>query len=134
GPHHLGRGLRGGANPFPNGKRRASPRQGVAAGGAGQPHVAALVIQRTGTESFTSEKLTAYEAGYRYQPSERLFCDLTIFYNDYRDLYSPEFSGKPTLAPGPPPRLTATIEIGNRAEAQTRGLELVWNAECGMRN
>ncbi|MCP4691468.1 MAG: TonB-dependent receptor [Desulfobacterales bacterium] len=62
-------------------------------GAAANPTSRPLVIQRTGTESFTSEKLTAYEAGYRFQPSERLFCDLTIFYNDYRDLYSAELSG-----------------------------------------
>ncbi|HRD68150.1 MAG TPA: TonB-dependent receptor [Candidatus Competibacter sp.] len=44
-----------------------------------------LLIFR-GVPAFGSEKLTAYEIGYRNLPSERLSLDITVFYNDYDDL------------------------------------------------
>ena len=39
-----------------------------------------------GNPAFASEKLTAYELGYRTWPTERLSLDMTAFYNDYDDL------------------------------------------------
>jgi len=41
-----------------------------------------------GTSGFDSEKLVAYEAGYRWQASETLALDLAVFLNEYDDLYT----------------------------------------------
>ena len=48
------------------------------------PFPGLLVLQ--GNPAFGSEKLTAYELGYRVLPSEWLSLDITAFYNDYEDL------------------------------------------------
>ncbi|WP_162139906.1 TonB-dependent receptor plug domain-containing protein [Limisalsivibrio acetivorans] len=41
-----------------------------------------------GTDEFTSEKMKAYEAGFRYTPTGKLLIDTAFFYNDYYDLAS----------------------------------------------
>ncbi len=46
-----------------------------------QPHVA-------GGPNFISEKVIAYELGYRVQPNHRINLSLATFYNQYNDLYS----------------------------------------------
>ncbi|MCP4689798.1 MAG: TonB-dependent receptor [Desulfobacterales bacterium] len=86
-----------------------------------------MVMRMSGSDSFTSETITAYEAGYRFQPSERFFCDLAFFYNDYRDLYTLEPSGPLTTDPGPPPLMTLPVEFRNKGKGRTRGLELAAN-------
>lgn len=50
----------------------------------GSPLPGLVVFQ--GDPSFASEKLTAWELGYRTLPSERLSLDVTGFYHDYDDL------------------------------------------------
>jgi iron complex outermembrane receptor protein len=69
------------------------------------PHVA-------GGPNFTSEKVTAYEVGYRVQPSTRLSLSLAAFYNQYYDLYSVEAL---------PNTMTYTIQNGTRGDS--RGVE-----------
>lgn len=44
-------------------------------------------IQLLGNETFGSEELIAYEAGYRWQASHKLFMDLAVYFNDYDDIY-----------------------------------------------
>lgn len=44
------------------------------------------VFVRTGNNNADTEKLTAYELGYRIQPRDDLSFDLSTFYNDYDDL------------------------------------------------
>ena len=41
-----------------------------------------------GNEDFQSEELVAYEAGYRWQTSVDVSLDLSIFYNDYEEIYN----------------------------------------------
>ena len=43
----------------------------------------------TGNPDLSSEKLWAYELGWRIQPTPRVNVDLTVFYNDYRTLNAP---------------------------------------------
>jgi iron complex outermembrane recepter protein len=50
------------------------------------PHVLA------GGENFDSEKVLAYELGYRAHPSDRLLVSVATFYNDYDDLRSQEMT------------------------------------------
>ncbi len=45
-------------------------------------------LYMTGNEGFKSEELYAYEAGYRWQATDRLFFDATVFYNDYDRIQS----------------------------------------------
>lgn len=66
-----------------------------------------------GGPNFVSEKLLAYELGYRIQPSRFLSLSLATFYNVYNDLYSVE------VVPG-----TKTYLIQNGMEGNSQGVEL----------
>jgi iron complex outermembrane recepter protein len=73
------------------------------------PNSTALLL--TGSDSFRSENVVAYEAGYRHQFRERLSIDLAGYVNHYSDLRTQEFT------PGRP------IELANMMNARSRGLE-----------
>ncbi|ACN17575.1 putative TonB dependent receptor (outer membrane receptor family protein) [Desulforapulum autotrophicum HRM2] len=66
-----------------------------------------------GNSDFDSEELIAYEAGYRYIPSKNLSIDMTLYYNDYRDLQS--YSEASPFSP---------VYFVNSMEGQTYGLEI----------
>lgn len=66
-----------------------------------------------GGPNFVSEKLHAYEIGYRLQPSQKLSLSLATFYNHYNDLYSVE------PIPG-----TLTYLIQNGMKGNSEGVEL----------
>ncbi len=55
-------------------------------------------INVTGNNSYGSEKLTAYEIGYRGDLSSNVFIDVSAFYNDYSDLRTSEFINGSTMA------------------------------------
>ncbi|WP_423147170.1 TonB-dependent receptor plug domain-containing protein [Rubrolithibacter danxiaensis] len=69
-----------------------------------------------GGPNFQSEKVLAYEAGYRVQPSSKISLSLATFYNQYYDLYSVE------ALPG-----TLTYQIQNGAEGHSYGTEFSGN-------
>jgi iron complex outermembrane recepter protein len=73
-----------------------------------------------GNKDFKSEKLIAYELGYRAQPLESLSLDLAAFYNDYDDLRSIS-----VVAYVPP-----TTVLGNDLYGSTCGVEVsaTWKA------
>jgi iron complex outermembrane receptor protein len=60
----------------------------VVATGAVLPGSPRTFIQVLGTEDFRSERLVAYEVGYRATPDLRLSFDLAAYYNDYDRLRS----------------------------------------------
>ncbi|MES2375988.1 MAG: TonB-dependent receptor plug domain-containing protein [Bacteroidota bacterium] len=66
-----------------------------------------------GGPNFVSEKLYAYELGYRVQAGKKLSLSVATFYNDYDDLYSVE------VVPG-----TKTYLIQNGMEGNSEGIEL----------
>lgn len=66
-----------------------------------------------GGPNFTSEKVFAYEAGYRTQPTAKLSLSLATFYNRYDDVYSVEAVGS-----------TPSYQIQNGTEGQSYGVEL----------
>jgi iron complex outermembrane receptor protein len=68
-----------------------------------------------GGPDFHSEKLHAYEAGYRAKPLRTLSVSLAGFYNNYDDLYSVEPQSPPALFP---------YTIQNGAAGQSYGVEL----------
>lgn len=90
-----------------------------------------LVIR--GDEGFGSEKLVAYEAGYRVQPSEAASVDLAVFHNRYAELRSIE-AEKPFLAPAPSPHTVLPYRIDNGVEGSTQGatLALSWSATSSL--
>ena len=76
-----------------------------------------------GSENFNSEKLIAYELGYRHQFSPRASIDIASFINDYSQLR--DFSlGAFSLNPGPPSQLTLPASANNKASALNYGFEI----------
>jgi len=76
---------------------------------APQPPTAVSV---RGGPDFVSEKLMAYEAGYRLQPNSKSTFSLSTFYNRYSDIYSLE------ALPG-----TLTYRQQNGTEGESWGIE-----------
>lgn len=69
-----------------------------------------------GNKDFDSEEVVAYEAGYRWQASNRLSFDVALFYNDYSELYNLEPVYKPT---------GVDFTFGNGSDGESYGLEFV---------
>ncbi|MBY0483605.1 MAG: TonB-dependent receptor [Nitrosomonas sp.] len=82
-----------------------------------------ILAQAMGSSNFTSEKMLAYELGYRHQFSPHASVDMATFYNDYSQLrsFSPGF---PLFQPGLPPHFTLPIGFNNNASGQTYGAEI----------
>jgi iron complex outermembrane receptor protein len=68
-----------------------------------------------GSPDFESEKLRAYEVGYRVQPREQLSVSLSGFYNDYNDIRSEEEVNPPASYP---------LVFGNGQKGESYGAEL----------
>ena len=75
-----------------------------------------VVLEIAGTPDFQSEKLMAYEAGYRVRPCDKASFDLAGYYNVYDDLRSIELAGIPV-----PPFVPA--RLGNGLYGETYGFE-----------
>jgi len=69
----------------------------------------------TGGPNFDSEKVWAYELGYRVRPHERVALSVAGFFNDYDDIRSLE------------PITTNSFAIQNKNRAETWGMELSGN-------
>ncbi len=67
----------------------------------------------TGGPDFTSEKLVAYELGYRAQPSARFWYSVSTYFNVYDDLRTVEATG-PAVFP---------LEVRNGMHGETYGME-----------
>jgi iron complex outermembrane recepter protein len=63
-----------------------------------------------GGTNFTSEKVIAYEIGYRVRPTQKLSLSLATFFNQYDDLRSAETNG-------------TSLVVGNGLESQSWGAE-----------
>ncbi|BAO44105.1 TonB-dependent receptor plug domain-containing protein [Thiolapillus brandeum] len=75
------------------------------------------VVHSLGNENFDSEKMLAYELGYRTHPRENISLDLALFYNDYDDLRSFEAVQ--------PQDLLSDVTFDNKLSSNSYGLELV---------
>lgn len=73
-----------------------------------------------GGPNFISEKVVAYEVGYRLQAGDNTFVSIAGFYNRYQDLYSVDSL-----------RDTRTYQIQNNTEGTSRGLEFSGRASIG---
>src|SRR5688572_28830661 len=66
-----------------------------------------------GNDDLDAERLTAYELGYRVQPTTQVSFDLAGFYNDYDEMI--------TFEPGTPFMSGGTVIIPMTAENATEG-------------
>ena len=73
------------------------------------------VLRAYGNDDFKSEKLLAYELGYRFHPRENLSFDLATFYNEYNDLQNYEQQA---------PSYLSNVTFDNNISARSYGLEL----------
>jgi iron complex outermembrane recepter protein len=87
-----------------------------------------IEVDFTNNPNLDSEKLTAYEMGYRFQPRNDLSFDLSAYYNFYRDIRTVE-PGNPYAVMTPVPHLVVPYKWGNLATARTHGVELAANWE-----
>ncbi len=83
-----------------------------------------LIFQSRGSENFKSEELLAFELGYRIQPNEKLFFDVTGFVNQYDNLSATE-TGTAFTATEPAPTHTIVPSIlDNNMTGEAYGIEL----------
>ena len=93
------------------------------------PPFSGVVTTFIGDRNYESEELLAYELGYRFVPESHLSLDMSIFYNDYDNLRSPE---EETIEPrdlmGQYPYLEQPVRFDNELKGKAYGLELaaVW--------
>lgn len=87
------------------------------------PAVANITI--VGNDSYGSERLLAYELGYRGQWSDRLYVDMSLYYNDYSRLRTQEPRGAVVEFDGSTVRVELPFYIDNLAEGEGYGFE-VW--------
>jgi iron complex outermembrane receptor protein len=81
-------------------------------------------VRGFGTADPESEKLTAYELGYRAELTRTFAVDFAAYYNRYSQLSELIPGGAPTLQPTPPPHLLAPVFNMQPMEAETYGFEL----------
>ncbi|WMJ09526.1 TonB-dependent siderophore receptor [Nitrosomonas sp. sh817] len=81
-----------------------------------------VLAQLMGSSNFKSEKLIAYEMGYRHQFSPQASIDISGFYNDYSQLRDLSI-GSPLFHTSFPPHLILPIGLTNKASGQTYGVE-----------
>jgi iron complex outermembrane receptor protein len=84
-----------------------------------------VAVELTPSPNFDSEKLIAYELGYRRQWSDSVIMDVAVFYNDYDSLST--LSLLPPLVAFNPLHLILPIGITNLTTAKTDGVEAVFN-------
>jgi iron complex outermembrane receptor protein len=82
------------------------------------------MIRLYSNPELTSEKLLAYEIGYRVEPTSRLSFDLAAFYNDYQDLIVSD-PGPPRLQFTTSPYLVVPFTYVNRPPGHTYGAEVL---------
>jgi iron complex outermembrane receptor protein len=89
----------------------------------------AILASVFGNPALPSETLLANEAGYRFQPVERLSFDVAAFYNQYRHLLR-SATGNPVLDPVPVPHLVVPVrlESGNRSNWSGLEVSAQWTA------
>ncbi|WP_245738773.1 TonB-dependent receptor plug domain-containing protein [Nitrosomonas marina] len=81
-----------------------------------------ILLTLQGNSSFNSEKLIAYELGYRHQFSPQASIDIAGFINDYSQLRDLSF-GALTFSTGLPQQFILPATVNNQASALTYGFE-----------
>jgi iron complex outermembrane receptor protein len=82
--------------------------------------------------AFRSEQLNGYELGYRRLAGQKLYVDISSFYNHYGDLFSEDLVGPEVTETNPAPtHLLIPAQFGNGLVASTTGVEVAseWRLE-----
>jgi len=82
-----------------------------------------LRVEVYGHDDFTSERVVAYELGYRTALSQHLTFDLAMFYNDYSNLRVRQ-NGTPVPEPPTYTNLVLNYPLSNDAHGHSYGAEL----------
>jgi len=79
-----------------------------------------------GVNSFRSEVLWAYEAGYRYFPNKKFKLDISVYVNNYSNLttITPYNKGVPLLVHEPVDHFESHIFISNALKGEVYGVEV----------
>lgn len=76
-------------------------------------------------KNFESERLIAYELGYRVQATDQFSLDIAAFYNHYSNLLSAEIVGPAFLEVSPPPlKFVLPLVFANKLRGNVQGLEI----------
>jgi len=88
-----------------------------------------IITRLWGNDDFGSEKLTAYELGYRVRPLESLSVDVAAFFNDYKELRTFEV-GTPFFVFVPSVHVVTPLVVGNKINVHNYGAEVAvdWQA------
>ena len=81
-----------------------------------------LFLVVVGNRDFAAETVRALEAGYRFGAGQRLFADVSVFYNTYADLADAAV-GLPVAVDGPAPYLEMPLRTINGIGGHTYGIE-----------
>jgi iron complex outermembrane receptor protein len=91
------------------------------------PQGTPVIIALFGNPAFQSERVTAYELGYRAQPGKRLSLDVATFYNVYDRLRTSE-PGTPFFETDPlPAHVVSPLVYQNLMRGETYGAEASLN-------
>nr|MCH9638427.1 TonB-dependent receptor [Betaproteobacteria bacterium] len=82
-----------------------------------------ILVTLTGSQNFNSEKLIAYELGYRHKISQNASIDFASFINDYSQLRDVSLGGL-SASTGLPGQLLLPVVANNAASALTYGFEV----------
>jgi len=74
-----------------------------------------------GSNQFESEKLLAYEAGYRLQAGKYLSFDIALFHNEYDDLLTNEPDAPIIVLVPPAPRIILPNHLDNNMKGESSG-------------
>jgi iron complex outermembrane receptor protein len=86
-----------------------------------------VIADTRGNTGLESEKLVAYEVGYRAQPSKAVTIDVAAFANVYDDVRSLD-PAAPSLEFTPPvPHVRIPVDVQNKLRAESYGVELAGN-------
>jgi len=83
-----------------------------------------------GSHQFDSEKVLAYELGYRFYSQSKLFFDLAAFYNDYSRLRSYELGVPQGLIHIDASRATLPFYCDNKMRGESFGSEISLDMQC----
>ena len=91
-------------------------------GGAAQPFNPVVIVSSVGNKNFDSEKMQAYELGWRGELNQRVSADMTLYYYDYRKIlsFTPEVLDFSHIASG---YLLQAVKFTNYGSADIYGGE-----------
>ncbi len=82
-----------------------------------------FVLHLEGNKDLDSEKLIAFELGYRYNHAKKVSLDVATFFNLYDDLVAFPVPETPEFRSSPVPHLYATTKAENLMDGEAYGLE-----------